>query len=59
MNNIGQKDFHLTYGETQEHALLTLINATGHFDYYARMHAEQMTLHGDPALRLNEQTKPD
>jgi hypothetical protein len=28
-------------------------------DYYARMHAEEITLHGDPALKMNTQPKPD
>ena len=28
-------------------------------DYYARLHAEEMTLHGDPALKLNGESLPD
>ncbi|RYF96594.1 MAG: hypothetical protein EOO00_02310, partial [Chitinophagaceae bacterium] len=27
--------------------------------YYARLHAEEITVHGDPALLINEQPKPD
>ncbi len=34
-------------------------NATGPSDFYTRIHAEQITLHGDPALALNSQPKPD
>jgi Peptidase family C25 len=28
-------------------------------DYYSRIHMEEMTLQGDPALKINYQTKPD
>ena len=36
-----------------------LINATGTYDFYSRMHAEQITLHGDPAIFINSQPQPD
>jgi hypothetical protein len=36
-----------------------MMNATGNYDFYARMHAEVMTLNGDPALVINAQPKPD
>lgn len=48
-----------TLGEVNQAALQGLFNATGPFDYYARMHTEEITLHGDPALKLNLQPKPD
>ncbi len=28
-------------------------------DYYTRIHLEEITLHGDPAIRLNSSAKPD
>ena len=36
-----------------------MVTLTGPNDYYARVHAEQMTVHGDPAIQFNEQAKPD
>jgi len=56
---IGKTDYGKTIGETNRDALKGMLDATGIFDYYARMHAEEITVHGDPALRLNIQSKPD
>lgn len=57
--DISKTHYNETLGEICRAALQGIINATGPFDYYARMHAEQITLHGDPAERLNTQQKPD
>ncbi|MBC7848722.1 MAG: hypothetical protein H7Y31_03245 [Chitinophagaceae bacterium] len=57
--NIGKKMYGLSLGEVNKKTLEGLVNATGPYDYYARMHAEEITLHGDPALKLNVQPKPD
>ena len=46
-------------GENQRNALSALITAAGASDYYARLHAEEITFHGDPALNMNNQPKPD
>jgi hypothetical protein len=55
---IANQDYGKSIGIIQEDALQNLINvAPG--DYYARLHVEQMTLHGDPALQLNTETLPD
>ncbi|HXL54970.1 MAG TPA: C25 family cysteine peptidase, partial [Chitinophagaceae bacterium] len=35
------------------------LDYTGYFDFYGKMHAEQFTLHGDPALKLNSFSAPD
>lgn len=51
-------DYGKTLGETNRDALRNMVNAAG-LDHYSRMHAEQITLHGDPALRLNGQPQPD
>ncbi len=48
-----------TLGEIQQYTLRDVINVFGANDFYSRMHAEQITLHGDPALKLNSQPKPD
>ncbi|HTE27843.1 putative type IX secretion system sortase PorU2 [Flavitalea sp.] len=48
-----------TMGENQRNALAALITAAGSTDYYARLHAEEITFHGDPALKMNNQPKPD
>jgi Peptidase family C25 len=55
----GYQDVNSTLGEISRDALQQMINATGPYDYYARLHAEEITLHGDPALKLNTQAKPD
>jgi flagellar hook assembly protein FlgD len=48
-----------TMGENQRNALAELITAAGSTDFYARLHAEEITFHGDPALNMNIQRKPD
>ncbi len=40
-------------------ALQMLYNTTGPNDFYGRVHAEEIAIHGDPALFLNELAKPD
>lgn len=40
-------------------ALQKMMTVTGGNDFYARAHAEQITLHGDPAILINELNKPD
>jgi hypothetical protein len=56
---IGKEDYGKTLGEINRDALQRMITITGVDDYYARTHAEQITIHGDPALRLNFEPKPD
>jgi hypothetical protein len=57
--SIGGGDFDKSLGETMRDGLGNMIKATGSYDYYSRLHAEEMTLHGDPALVINSQPKPD
>src|SRR4030095_15810792 len=40
-------------------AIRRSFDITTQFDYYARVHCEQISLNGDPALRYNTQPKPD
>jgi hypothetical protein len=56
---ISKTDFGHSLGETVRDALKQMVQLTGSNDYYARMHAEEITLHGDPALHFNEMSKPD
>lgn len=57
--NMGRVDYGETLGEINRASLQGIMTATGPFDYYARMHTEEITLHGDPAIRLNVQAKAD
>ena len=57
--NIGANHYGETLGEVLRYSLHDMVESTGSYDYYARSHAEQITLHGDPAIRFNQQPKPD
>jgi len=48
-----------TYGEILRQSVIDVFAQTSQLDFYARMHTEQNTLHGDPALRPNTHLKPD
>lgn len=51
-------DYGKTLGVLQKDALQQLLNvAPG--DYFARLHAEEMTLHGDPYLKLDQSLLAD
>jgi hypothetical protein len=56
---LGETGYGRTLGELNKTSLGNMVNAAGPFDYYARFHAEQITLHGDPAILPNAQAKPD
>ncbi|MFL5746554.1 MAG: C25 family cysteine peptidase, partial [Niastella sp.] len=57
--SLGAADYEKSLGLTLRDAFQQLMNGTGSNDFYARMHAEQMTLNGDPAIVINAQLKPD
>jgi len=46
-------------GEIMIHSINGLYSTTSYFDFFSRMHSEENTLHGDPAIKLNGQPKPD
>jgi len=46
-------------GATNRTALERMVASAGQSDFYARLHAEEITIHGDPSLKLNVQPKPD
>ncbi len=49
----------LTVGELLNLSLKNLLDQVGQNSFLGRLHVEQMTLHGDPAVRLFAQKKPD
>ena len=57
--SIGGQGYDSTLGKIMQIGFQNMINGTGAYDFYSRMHAEEMTLHGDPALYINAQKKPD
>jgi hypothetical protein len=46
-------------GEIMQEAIRRSFDVTTQFDFYARVHCEQISLNGDPALKYNTQSKPD
>ncbi|MDE3248370.1 MAG: hypothetical protein KGO82_06925 [Bacteroidota bacterium] len=56
---IAGSDYGESIGKIQKDASARLLQISGASDYHARLHAEEMTLHGDPALKLNFQKLPD
>ncbi|MEO5683682.1 MAG: C25 family cysteine peptidase [Chitinophagaceae bacterium] len=58
-NLMGKTDYGASLGKLNKDASQQLLQIAGSNDYHARLHAEEMTLHGDPALKLNFQALPD
>ena len=56
---ISKTHYGKTLGEILIAAITEVFNITTQNDFYARIHCEQATIHGDPALRLNTFEKPD
>jgi len=48
-----------SYGEILRQSVIDVFAQTSQLDYYARMHTEQSTYHGDPAIHPNNHLKPD
>ena len=48
-----------TYGEILRQTVIDVFAQTSQLDFYARMHTEQNTYHGDPAIHPNNHLKPD
>ena len=46
-------------GEIMKEAIARMFDNTTQFDFYARVHCEQISMNGDPALKYNTFTKPD
>ncbi len=58
-NLMARTDYGTTFGRVNRDAGQQLIQIAGPGDYYARFHAEEMTLNGDPALKVNFQPQAD
>jgi len=52
-------DYGKSIGIIERDALQELENVVPPGDYFGRQHAEQMAIHGDPALKLNQSPLPD
>lgn len=57
-NGINLTDYGQSIGIIERDALNQMITALPQ-DFLARLHAEQMAIHGDPALHLNQESLPD
>lgn len=58
-NRMGKTDYGMSIGKINNDALSDMNIAFGQFDFLARTHAEQIAIHGDPALVMNFQPNPD
>ncbi|ULQ54791.1 C25 family cysteine peptidase [Flavihumibacter fluvii] len=58
-NRMGNSDYGATLGKLNIDALADMLQAYGPLDFLARSHAEQINLHGDPALVVNPAKNPD
>ena len=58
-NLMNKADYGAPIGKINRDAAQQMIQISGSGDFYARLSAEEMTLHGDPALKLNSQPLPD
>lgn len=56
--NMSKTMYGSTVGEIMKATAQYLVTQYG-YDYIALTHAEEITLHGDPAIKLNPQTAPD
>ena len=57
-NLLNGNDYGKSIGTIQQDALQHSLNVNPG-DFFARLHAEEMTIHGDPSLKLNQQKLPD
>ncbi len=57
--NISSTDYGAPLGDVLLKSTYGMLTAAGPSDYFARQHAEQSTLHGDPAVRMYAHPKPD
>ncbi len=58
--SLDESGYGKSLGSNMIAAETTLKNTSGNFsDYFSRLHAEEMVLHGDPAIKINYHPKPD
>ncbi|HEU4575237.1 MAG TPA: C25 family cysteine peptidase [Chitinophagaceae bacterium] len=58
-NSLSSTKYGQTFGEQIIEAIKQVYNLTSVDDYYARLHVEENCLNGDPAVKLNNFSKPD
>jgi len=58
-NQIGHAAYGQSIGRIMANVNDTLVRENGFNDFYVRMHLEQITLHGDPAIKFYSSQKPD
>jgi hypothetical protein len=58
-NAMAKTKYGQSLGEVMKEAITQVFNFTGQNEFYARLHCEQATIHGDPAVKLNAFAKPD
>ncbi|MBC6490187.1 C25 family cysteine peptidase [Flavihumibacter stibioxidans] len=56
---MGKSDYGATLGRLNIDALTQMTSSYSPLDFLAKANAEQLNLHGDPALKMNFQPKPD
>ncbi|HET9825500.1 MAG TPA: C25 family cysteine peptidase, partial [Chitinophagaceae bacterium] len=56
---LGVTKYGASLGEIMDEAIKRSFDITTQFDFYARVHCEQISLNGDPALKYNTHAKPD
>lgn len=58
-NAMAKTNYGKSIGSVMQTASASLLAVTGSGDYYGRLHAEEMTLQGDPAIQEYYSPKPD
>ncbi|MFT3843572.1 MAG: C25 family cysteine peptidase [Lacibacter sp.] len=58
-NQVARVEYGKSLGEIMKNVCDSLIKRYSFDDYYVRMHLEQITLHGDPAIKFYSTQKPD
>ncbi|HEV8284785.1 MAG TPA: C25 family cysteine peptidase, partial [Chitinophagaceae bacterium] len=56
---ISRTKYGKSIGEIMQESIKRSFDITSQFDFYARIHCEQISLNGDPALKYNAHSKPD
>ncbi|MGI8951127.1 MAG: C25 family cysteine peptidase [Chitinophagaceae bacterium] len=56
---VAKTEYGKGFGEIIKDGITKGLNITGINDFYGKIHAEQYTFHGDPALKMNNFSKPD
>jgi hypothetical protein len=56
---IARTQYNQPFGEIVKQGIMDVLATTGSSDYFARLHSEQFTFHGDPAIKVNGFSKPD